>query len=193
MASRHDSSPVPDPAENLPWARAVVRDGRITLNGWSPSLMTRGPARAVLLRSLPEGVVIADLTSDVRPDGREELIVRWVPDGRASDAARATVVGWAAVVGYRRVWLPDDVVDLGDAPSDAGRVATACPTCGAAWDDESPEFWLLVRSQGHFPGGCPICNGSLPEWTAASGSAECGGAGHPGDRSSRSPRVDAPR
>jgi hypothetical protein len=156
-------------ADPTPWARAVVRDGRVTLNAWAPSLMTGGPVRA-MLRELPaDGVVIADLLSETRDDGREELIVRWVPDGRTSGPATAAVLRWAERVGYRRVWLPDAVVDFSGALPTAGRVATACPTCGACWDDESPEFWTMVRQQGCFPGHCPICNGSLPEWEPAVG------------------------
>jgi hypothetical protein len=153
----------------VPWARAVVRDGRITLNAWSPGLMSGGPTRAVLRRLLRRGVMLADLSAHAADDGREELIVRWIPDGRTCAPARAALLQWAELVGYRRVWLPQEVVDFSEALLPGGRAATSCPTCGAVWDDETPEFWAMVRGQGHFPGHCPICNGSLPEWVPAAG------------------------
>ena len=165
--ARRDSTGMQEVAERVPWARAVVRDGRVTLNPWSPSLVSGGPGRA-LLGGLPaRGVAVADLCSELRDDGREELIIRWLPDGAASGPARDALLDWAELVGYRRVWLPDEVVDLAGATTRLGRVATTCPTCGSRWDDESAEFWAMVLAQGHFPGQCPICNGSLPEWLPA--------------------------
>ena len=126
--------------------------------------MTGGPVRAVLRPLLADGVVLADLASESCDDGRDELVVRWVPAGRTSPAAEAALLRWADRVGYRRVWLPDAVVDFSESLPTGGRVESRCPTCGAQWDDESPEFWAMVRTQGCFPGSCPICNGSLPEW-----------------------------
>jgi hypothetical protein len=63
-------------ADSSPWARAVIRDGRVTLNSWSSSLMTGGPVRAVLRPLLADGVVLADLASESCDDGRDELVVR---------------------------------------------------------------------------------------------------------------------
>jgi len=153
------------PATDLvPWARAVIRHGRITLNPWSPSLMSGGPARSVLARLRHAGTVIADLRSQLHDSGGEELIVEWVPAGAATAAAEAALLAWAERVGYVRIWLPDRVVDLADTLFAGGRAATTCPTCGLVWDDESADFWAMVRSQGFFPAACPVCNGSLPEW-----------------------------
>ena len=166
----HDSSVVQHVADSTPWARAVVRDGRVTLTAWTHSLMSGGPVRA-LLQGLSTGVAIADLTSEPSDDGRDELVVRWIPAGRTSEQAAAALLRWAERVGYRRVWLPDAVVDFSDALPTGGRVESRCATCGACWDDESPEFWTMVRKQGCFPGHCPICNGSLPEWEPVTGSA----------------------
>ena len=39
-----------------------------------------------------------------------------------------------------------------------------CPTCGARWEDGCDSFWEGVRADGWFPGRCPACGGSLPEW-----------------------------
>jgi hypothetical protein len=95
------------------------------------------------------------------------------------------VLGWGELVGYRRVWLPEEVVDFGDGRSSEGCAVTTCPTCGSTWDDESHEFWLMVRGQGYFPGHCPICNGSLPEWEPAARSEEEAAA--PGSPAASSP------
>jgi hypothetical protein len=155
---------VQDAVPDAPWARAVIRNGTITLNPWSPELMSGGPQRTVLAPLARRGVALADLSSDVREDGTEELRVAWVPAGASGGAAADVLIAWAEQVGYRRVWLPDRVVDLTGRLSTGGRAAVTCPTCRLSWEDESPEFWTFVRCSGHFPATCPVCNGSLPEW-----------------------------
>ena len=144
----------------VPWARAVIRDGRITLNPWKPGLMTGGPDRPILAGLRTTGTMIADLACPAP----EELVVRWIPDGSQEGAAAETLLRWAERTGYTRVWLPDRVVDLGDSLFSGGRAEITCPTCRLEWDDESPDFWATVRSNGFFPATCPVCNGSLPEW-----------------------------
>jgi hypothetical protein len=146
-----------------PWARAVVVDGRLTLNCWTPFLMSGGPTRGLLAPLRDRGVVLADL-SCWESGGREELIVEWVPEGAGSDEALATIEGWARTVGYVRVWSPGRVLDLGDAAFAGGRAVVECPTCGLAWDDDSADFWAVVRSNGCFPRRCLVCNASLPQW-----------------------------
>ncbi|MGI8729439.1 MAG: hypothetical protein ACR2LK_05530, partial [Solirubrobacteraceae bacterium] len=49
------------------------------------------------------------------------------------------------------------------------RVVVTCPTCTLRWEDQGPDFWGVVRDNGWFPGSCPACGGSLPEWIAADG------------------------
>jgi len=51
-----------------------------------------------------------------------------------------------------------------------------CPTCTSVWADDSARFWTVVRESGHFPGFCPACGGSLPEWRLARPGAPRGGA-----------------
>ena len=152
------------PHPDAPWARAVIRDGRLTLNRWSPRLMSAGPVRQILAPLVEKGIVLADLFLIERADGGEDLRVAWVPDGAGSEAAADLLVDWAQTVGYRAVWLPDRWVDLGEVLFAGGRAAVVCPTCDARWDDAGEQFWSMVRSNGYFPASCPVCNGSLPEW-----------------------------
>ena len=92
-----------------------------------------------------------------------ELIVEPVAQSRFDESAAETITSWATRVGYTRVWLPDEVVELGGEPA-GGAAKVLCRSCGARWEDESHRFWLQVREQGHFPGFCPACGNSLPEW-----------------------------
>ena len=95
-----------------------------------------------------------------------ELIVEPVAQSRFDESAAETITSWATRVGYTRVWLPDEVVELGGEPA-GGAAKVLCRSCGARWEDESHRFWLQVREQGHFPGFCPACGNSLPEWEVA--------------------------
>jgi hypothetical protein len=151
-------------AHPAPFARAVIRDGRITLNPWRPGLLTGGPQRVVLAPLAERHVVMADLSCEPTDGVREELRVEWVPAGGGNAEAAARLEQWAERVGYARLWLPDRVVELQQELFTGGRAAVTCPTCSLSWDDESPHFWASVRTSGYFPGFCPACNGSLPEW-----------------------------
>jgi hypothetical protein len=141
-----------------PFARATVTRRRITLNCWRPGLIDGGPRGAVLRQGRTQRV-LADLTC--LDDG--ELLVTFVPRDGATDWARDALLDWAALVGHRRIWLDDRVVDNAQ-PAVVGRARVRCPTCGARWEDERPEFWDSVRDSGWFPPSCLACGGSLPEW-----------------------------
>ena len=95
-------------------------------------------------------------------EGRE-LIAKPVAQSRISKPEASVLVAWATRVGYRRLWLPDRVVELHAAPA-GGTAMVRCRSCGARWEDASPNFWLMVRDEGHFPAICPACGDSLPEW-----------------------------
>jgi hypothetical protein len=147
-----------------PHCRATVRDGQVTLNPWFPQLIRTGPRLSALDTV---DAAVADL--DVLPG--DELVVRPVPRVPWPDEAGEAIVAWAALVGFRRVWLPGDVVDVTPA-TDLGRAAVDCPTCGAHWEDEDLDFWEVVRDAGAFPGRCRVCGGSLPEWVSEPVGAE---------------------
>jgi hypothetical protein len=76
--------------------------------------------------------------------------------------ARAAIARWARDVGYRRLWLPGDVLEL---PGPAELTAeTRCSGCAARFADGAPGFWSGVRASGRFPAICPLCGGDLPQW-----------------------------
>ena len=140
--------------------RATITGDRITLNPPLRGTITGGPASMTLARL--DGVVLVDLRD--AGDDDDELVAT-VPQNAPpmTAAARRTVAEWAALVGYRRLWLTDRVLDL-EPPAALGTATVRCPTCTATWTDGSPSFWATVRANGHFPGYCPACGGSLPEW-----------------------------
>jgi hypothetical protein len=140
--------------------RATIADGEITLNPPLSGTITGGPASMTFARL--EGVAIVDLRFTGGDD--DELVATLPPNApRLDRAARRVLADWAALVGYRRLWLPDSVVEL-DPPPPVGTASVRCPTCTSMWADDSARFWTVVRESGHFPGFCPACGGSLPEW-----------------------------
>jgi len=152
--------------------RATIADGEITLNPPLSGTITGGPASMTFARL--RGVAIVDLRF-AGADGDE--VVATVPPNapRLPRAARRVLAAWAALVGYRRLWLPDSVVEL-EPPPPVGTASVRCPTCTSVWADDSARFWTVVRESGHFPGFCPACGGSLPEWRLARPGAPRGGA-----------------
>lgn len=147
-----------------PRCRATINHGTIvTLTEWAPWLVEDGSDGALLDDVAERGIVLADLTIVAGEDGRE-LIVRFIPEGAGTEEAVDALLDWAATVGYRRVWLPDRVVDVADALVPAGPVQSTCRNCYTTWEDSSPGFWLLVRRAGRFPSICRVCGHSLAEW-----------------------------
>jgi hypothetical protein len=157
--------------------RATIADGAITLNPPLSGTITGGPASMTFARL--KGVAIVDLRFTGGDD--DELVATLPPNApRLDRAARRVLADWAALVGYRRLWLPDRVIDL-DPPPPVGTASVRCPTCTSVWADDSARFWTVVRKCGHFPGFCPACGGSLPEWRLGRAAArKAAGAGrHP--------------
>jgi hypothetical protein len=140
--------------------RATIAGGEITLNPPLTGMIRGGPASMTFARL--EGVAIVDLRDAGEDDS--ELVATVPPNAPPLGAAgRRVLADWAALVGYRRLWLPDRVVEL-DPPPPVGTMSVRCPTCASVWADSSEAFWTMVRTNGHFPGYCPACGGSLPEW-----------------------------
>jgi hypothetical protein len=140
------------------------RDGVVRLVDWVPWLTTGGPLHTLLDARGRAGVCIADLTVVRDDDGTAtELVV----DVRCGDrpAHRQALVDWAARVGYRRVWMDGEVIDV--APTPGGRAETRCSGCRVRLVDAGVPFWDFVRQRGAFPAACCLCGADLPQWTVA--------------------------
>ena len=145
--------------------RATLRrDGVVRLVDWVPWLADSGPLYTLLDARARAGVAIADLTV-IRDDA--EVAVEVIVDFRCGDAPshRRSLCEWAALVGYRRVWLDGEVVELDSAPG--GSAETRCSGCRARLVDAGEQFWEFVRQRGAFPAACVLCGADLPQWRAA--------------------------
>jgi hypothetical protein len=140
--------------------RATIAGGELTLNPPLAGTITGGPAAMTLARL--RDVALVDLRRAGEDD--DELVATVPPNAPPlRRPARRVLCAWGALVGYRRLWLPDEVVDL-EPPPPIGTATVRCPTCTSTWADSSDCFWATVRANHHFPGYCPACGGSLPEW-----------------------------
>jgi hypothetical protein len=102
----------------------------------------------------------------------DELIVEPVSGSSLREEHTEILLNWARSVGYERIWLPDQVIDIEAELAVVGVAKVNCRTCGAHWQDSSPDFWLKVRDNGFFPASCPACGDSLPEMTVEADAAE---------------------
>src|SRR3954452_6400919 len=137
--------------------RLTVRRRTVLAIDWHPWLVGGGPVTTMLQERGRVGVAIADVTV-VHEDGvAVEAIVRELTgDGRGE------IKQWARDVGYRRLWLRGEVVEL-PGPHEAP-AETRCNGCAVRLCDDGPEFWRHVRAVGRFPAGCPLCGADLPQW-----------------------------
>ena len=149
--------------------RALVRRDTVRISDWRPWLATGGPMAQLARTRGSRTTAIVDLTVDwfVDEDGdrtAEEVVV--TPIAGDVDRARGPLLRWASTVGYRRVWLPGDVVDLPVSPG--GAASVTCPGCGMRWEDRGDaHFWLTVRARGRFPNLCVVCGTDTPQWTVS--------------------------
>src|SRR3954449_12847575 len=121
--------------------RLTVRRDSVLAVDWHPWLVSGGPMTTMLHARGRAGVAIADVSVLREDDFAAEAIVRFL----AGDTPRArdAITRWAMSVGYRRLWLPGDVIGL---PGPAEAVAeTRCSGCAVRLCDEGPEFWQQVR------------------------------------------------
>jgi len=146
-----------------PTFRATIhRNGTIRLVDWGPWLATGGPLNSLLQARGRAGIAIADLTT-IRDEAgiATELIVAFRCG--ESPTHREALTAWAACVGYRRVWLDDQIVELEPIPG--GAAQTRCTGCRARIIDADESFWEFVRLRGAFPTACVLCGSDLPQWT----------------------------
>ena len=163
---------------DYPDFRLTVRRGTVLAIDWRPWLTTGGPMMTMLRDRGRAGVAIADVSVVRDNDVAAEAIVRFLTGD--SSVARETIVSWASDVGYRRVWLHDEPVELpGPVERDAD---TRCGGCAVRLHDGGAEFWEHVRELGRFPGTCALCGGDLPQWRVRqrqSAAADLAGAAAP--------------
>lgn len=152
----------------------IRRDGVVRAVTWGPHLRLCGPTATLLEARDRAGVTLADLRilRDEEDGPATEVIVESLTGTVRPDAHRV-LADWAALLGYRRVWLPGDVRTL-DTVDHAlagcgGKVQTHCTTCRGRLADGTPAFWRWVRTLGFFPCACPLCGGDLPQWSAVPG------------------------
>jgi hypothetical protein len=161
--------------------RLTIRRRIVLAVDWHPWLVDGGPMTTMLHARGRAGVAIADVTVVHEGEVATEAIVRPLAgDGREE------IVRWARDVGYRRVWLPGEVVEL---PGPSEQLAeTRCHGCAVRLSDDGPEFWEHVRAVGRFPAGCPLCGADLPQWRVRQTSAGKADPGvMPSTRSRRTP------
>ena len=161
MTSSDDDTDLPRPQY-----RATLADGKLLFADWTPFLARRyGPFGQLLDQA--EIAAIADLTILRDEADRLELIVAELR-GAAEPALRSALVRWATLLGYRRVWFADDLVEPDPSEAGAGRrVRTRCLACASSWSEDAPEFWLGARQTGVFPAHCPVCGHTMPQWSLA--------------------------
>ena len=145
---------------DFPDFRLTVRRRSVLAIDWHPWLTTGGPMMTMLHARGRAGVAIADVSVLRDDDVATEAIVRFLAGDSAE--ARNAIVAWASDVGYRRLWLHDEPVEL-PGPSE-GDADTRCSGCAVRLYDGGPEFWEHVRELGRFPGTCALCGADLPQW-----------------------------
>jgi hypothetical protein len=148
----------------VPDFRATIRSAQVRVVDWGPHLARSGPLQTLLHARGRAGIALVDLTVVREEDLADELIAEFLAGDRP--AHREALVRWAATVGYRRAWLPGEVVEL--EPCAGGAATTACTGCRARLTDADQRFWLGVRRAGRFPAICPLCGCDLPQWSTMS-------------------------
>jgi hypothetical protein len=150
----------PDYMSQGPDFRLTIRGDRVLAVDWHPWLVSGGPMTTMLRARGRAGVAIADVTVIREHEVATEAVVRLLAGDRPE--SRAALTGWSRSVGYRRLWLPDEVVEL-PGPGE-GEAENRCRGCGARLSDGGPGFWHRVRTVGRFPASCPLCGADLPQW-----------------------------
>src|SRR3954469_22745825 len=90
--------------------RLTIRRRTVIAIDWHPWLVSGGPMTTMLQERGRAGGGIADLNLVPEDEVATEAIVRFLAGDRPG--AREALRTWAGAVGYRRLWLPGQVVEL---------------------------------------------------------------------------------
>jgi hypothetical protein len=154
-----------EPLPTHPHLRAAISGtDSLTLIPWGFRLKSTGQLAA---EQGDDQTQFADLYL-IGPPGAREVIVAHDRPEVLSNRARSALLDWAALVGHRRIWLPQEVVDLPSAFSPIEAASTECAVCGIRLCAGGFGFWMAVRSTGWFPNRCSACGGHLAQWRLAS-------------------------
>lgn len=145
----------------------LLPDGSVRLVDWGLWLTSGGPLYTLLHARGRAGMGVADLTVLRDDDGAAVELIAEFRTGGGRGRHRAALLAWAATVGYRRVWLTGEVVELEPCPG--GPAQTRCTGCQVRLVDDGACFWEFVRNQGAFPATCVLCGSDLPQWTSLAG------------------------
>jgi len=110
---------------------------------------------------LENGVAVAELE---RP-AEDELIVGFLAGSADDPDIRRRIADWAELVGFRRLWFPDEIVSLDPPARELGSVHVECTGCSASYREGDADFWAMVRRYKLFPSRCLVCGLQLPQWT----------------------------
>jgi hypothetical protein len=142
--------------------RGIFRDDALTLIrhlDWMPSAY--GFARTTIRENA--SATLADFEI-LRGGDALELVVTQLTT-TTGDGFRNAVIGFAQPLGYRRVWMGHEVIEL-DPFVEAGDTiaSTTCGACQSVFAEDAPEFMLKARQLGVFPPLCPIDGFPLAQW-----------------------------
>jgi len=150
---------------SLQEARAIIRDGRITLTR-RPLFLGRERTKSAADELRTAGTVICDVEITPGAIGERELSVSQPIGSDFDDQAIEALAEWAAMLGCCRIWLPDSLIEISDdlLPDPADLEADPCPTCGVAPDRETAADLIASRRRrGQSWTRCPVCMNSVPE------------------------------
>lgn len=146
-------------------ARAVIRDGRITITR-RPMFLQRERTRSYSEALRNAGTVVCDIELSPAPAGERELTV-FPPIGDDLDRSSIeALTEWAAMIGCCRVWLPDSLIEIDDTlvPDLDDISVEPCTTCGVTPDPRDiADAIASRRRRGHSSDMCPVCSNYRPE------------------------------
>jgi hypothetical protein len=142
--------------------RATIRlDGSLWLVSWQQYLQADFAWHTTVASQHRRGICLADfkILHD-EDDPAPELIV--TPLTGLEPEHREAIASWAGIVGYRRVWIGDEVIE--PEPKVCRTAVTRCRSCRHELVGKGADFWDRVRHMGFFPPACLICGCDVPQW-----------------------------